>query len=220
MTLKPKADQPINCAIQKCRDCGREYSGSTCKPCPYCENKPKAEETLKACPMMARCVGSTDMQIIGKCPHRRIPAKDEGENRSACGNCWRGQFDDPCRLFVMQKCGEHNRYRHWQRARQPKPTAPADEGDAVINGDESMNGLKYIAESPPHDHGGFRKETIETAKAAINTIADLQAALAEVRQGVVTSVGVVDGLNTKLEKLKQQLSDAQSTIKRMRLEGN
>lgn len=38
----------------------------------------------------------------------------------------------------------------------------------------SESGLKYIAESPPHEHGGFHPEAVRIAKAALRLIAMLR----------------------------------------------
>jgi hypothetical protein len=38
-------------------------------------------------------------------------------------------------------------------------------------------GLKYITDSPPHEHGGFHPQTVETAKAALKEIRRLRLAV-------------------------------------------
>ncbi len=44
----------------------------------------------------------------------------------------------------------------------------------------TIEGLKYIASSPPRENGGFHPEAVKTAKAALRLIARMRRALREV----------------------------------------
>ena len=44
---------------------------------------------------------------------------------------------------------------------------------------KAIDGLRYIADSPAHGHGGFHPETVSTANDALDEIAALKARIAE-----------------------------------------
>jgi hypothetical protein len=60
----------------------------------------------------------------------------------------------------------------------------------------AIPGLRYIADSPPEIHGGFREETIAIAKAALEQIASLESELARVK--------AEKWFVTDLDKVKQE----------------
>lgn len=88
-----------------------------------------------------------------------------------------------------------------------------------------LEGLRYIADSPAREHGGFHPEVVRTAKAAIERVGELQEELQAVlddwnslvkASGSPTNggaVGYVANLRRRVGELEKQLAQAQSEAK-------